>query len=474
MLDPELESQKRRRKRITVTTIAVLAGLTLLFTLSGAPSEGARTLLATGLLWLCAFPTWRYFTLGERTIPYLPAMSALYFFSYGMPAFNRALRVKTYRPDSDTVDFTLLLALLGMALLQLAFYWSRYPKLLPRLRLNLDLANNRTKLAVLAIFTTALRALLIRTVVPQELAQLRNFVLFLPIVLLSALFLLFLRGQLARWQMAVALALAVIGLLLDFSTGAIAQPAFSLANLLFVYVAEKGKLPILALALITLLFLPALATKLEYRQIIAKGNVENTVDRLQIFGNLMGGVFTGERMSLREADEVAESRVDHLSAFTYVISKTPSVVPYWDGATYEDFLWSFVPRILAPNKPQKTLGQEYGHRYAFIARWDFGTSINLEQTVEMYANFGTLGVLIGMFLIGVIYRGLYTVLNHPGAGDGGILVAASTFRVLLNIESDFSLVFGGIVQNAVLLCLTLWLLVRRRGGAAAASEVQPA
>ncbi len=82
----------------------------------------------------------------------------------------------------------------------------------------------------------------------------------------------------------------------------------------------------------------------------------------------------------------------------------------------------------------------------------------------MYANFGTYGVICGMFMIGLIYRFLYGVLNHGKGGDGTVLIAASTFRVLLNIESDFSLIFGGILQNAVLLYVVLYLLAARRRG----------
>jgi hypothetical protein len=284
-------------------------------------------------------------------------------------------------------------------------------------------------------------------------------------VFLSALLLVWMRGELERSRAWIAAGLALVVLLLDLSTGAIAQPAYTIASFLFVYVAERGRLPALGLAAMLVLFVPAMATKLEYREHITKHRVSSTIDQLVVFGELITGVLTGSRMTLDEADQVAESRIDHLSAFSNVVARTPSVVPYWGGATYADLLWSFVPRVLAPSKPQKTLGQQYGHRYSFIARWNRGTSINLEQTVEMYANFGAWGVVVGMLLMGLLYRCFYTLLCHPAAGDGGTLIAAATFRVMLNIESDFSLVFGGLVQNGLLLWVVLSLVARCGGEA---------
>jgi hypothetical protein len=235
---------------------------------------------------------------------------------------------------------------------------------------------------------------------------------------------------------------------------------FTGAMFLFVYVSERGKLPKALIVTSIFLLIPALGVKHQYRQTIAEHTEYGTLEKLGAFGGLMSGVFAGgNKVDLAAADEVAEDRIDHLSTFSYVIATTPAVIPYWNGETYKDFFWSFVPRVLVPSKPKKTLGQDYGHRYLILDKRDHITSINLEQTVEMYANFGLLGVIVGMFVMGLLYRAIYETLGSP-IGDGGTLVAACLFRLLLNIESDFSLVFGGVVQQAVLLHIVLYLLAR--------------
>jgi hypothetical protein len=56
------------------------------------------------------------------------------------------------------------------------------------------------------------------------------------------------------------------------------------------------------------------------------------------------------------------------------------------------------------------------------------------------------------------------------AGDGGLLIAAGTFRVMLNIESDFSVVYGALLQSGALLYGLLYLCCRR---AAASTDALP-
>jgi hypothetical protein len=97
------------------------------------------------------------------------------------------------------------------------------------------------------------------------------------------------------------------------------------------------------------------------------------------------------------------------------------------------------------------LGQDFGHRYGYLDSWDTWTSINLPFLVEFYANFGEIGVLIGMVIVGVLYRLLDNDLNRPGQPLQVTICSLVLLVPLLNIESDFSLVFGGLFMNGVAL-----------------------
>jgi hypothetical protein len=446
---------------------AVIAINVFLLAISEHSVISPRCMLGSVMLWVSAYPLWRYFARSETGIPYIPTFGAIYFMYYGLPAFTRLLRVRGYSINDEIAQTTLFLAVAGEILLLATFYLSYAMKAPFRVRLSLDLSGRAWRLLATATLFVGLRFMIMQSAVPMQLASVSNFVVFLPVVLLGALLLCHLQGSLPASARIVAVGLLVVTLLLDLATGAVAQPALTAATLLFVYVAHQRRVPVLMLVLCVALLVPSLGTKLEYREQVRRDPSMSTGERIGLFLEMIGGTIMGQgKKNLRDAGQVAEERVDHLSAFAYVITKTPDSVPYWDGATYEGFFWSFVPRVLYLDKPQKTLGQQYGHRYGFIGAANWTTSINLEQTVEMYANYGVAGVLLGMCLMGLLYRLLYQILNHEHRGEGGELIAAATFRVLLNIESDFSLVFGGIVQNAMLLYVVLWFLARRRGPAA--------
>lgn len=159
---------------------------------------------------------------------------------------------------------------------------------------------------------------------------------------------------------------------------------------------------------------------------------------------------------------VVATRSATMDLFADVVRQTPASVPFWGGETYLSLIGAFVPRIFWPNKPLKRLGQDFGHRYGYLHSNDRSTSINLPFVVEFYANFGGTGVIIGMFIVGGILAALGRLVNHPGQDwvrslCGGLLLVP----IVTNIESDFSLVFGGLILNGFALFMVYRFLARR-------------
>ena len=139
----------------------------------------------------------------------------------------------------------------------------------------------------------------------------------------------------------------------------------------------------------------------------------------------------------------------------FAIDRVPSLIQYFDCESYADIPLEIVPRFLWRDKPAKMLGYEFGHRYHYLAEWDYSTTINFPFLIEFYANFGVLGVLIGMLLVGIIYATIERFVNVPGQS---LLVSVMGLGLLLplgNVESDFSLVFGGLFLNGLAVYLVL-------------------
>ena len=139
--------------------------------------------------------------------------------------------------------------------------------------------------------------------------------------------------------------------------------------------------------------------------------------------------------------------------YAEVVEFTPSQIPYWDGETYYPLLYKPIPRLIYPDKPVEVTGQTFGHRYGFLNPEDRTTSYNLPQLIEFYINFGIVGVLLGMFLIGVLYRTIQHIFIHRGMGLGTVVASVYVFTKLLLIESALSGVLGGLMWSLVFLAL---------------------
>jgi len=154
--------------------------------------------------------------------------------------------------------------------------------------------------------------------------------------------------------------------------------------------------------------------------------------------------------------ETSEGRSANLDLLADVIRRTPREIPFWGGATYLSLIGSFVPRFLWPNKPTKELGQEFGHRYGYVGSRDSRTAVNLPILVEFFVNFGFLGVVLGMVLVGMVYRCVERAVNNPGQDEILSLAGIVLMIPLTNIESDLSLGFGGLIMNGI----AFWIVLR--------------
>jgi hypothetical protein len=291
----------------------------------------------------------------------------------------------------------------------------------------------------------------------------------------TGLLLAYLRRQLPWWGGLYLLALSVGYALFGLATGVIAEAVFSLAPLFFVYVWERGRLPWGAMVGCVLVLAPLQAAKGDFRKKTWEGGreVQNSmglVQRLRLLGDTLEEAADRGNLSAESVSESDSERTNYLGTLAVVIDATPRRVPYWEGGTYSDFLWHFVPRFVAPDKPARSMGQEFPRRYQLIDAEDETTAYNLAQLVELYINYGWAGVVLGMAIIALIYA----LLDHVFSGcSAGALIGGQIIAALINIEGDFNSVFGGLPLLAIALYVFVRFLPRERGGDARAGEHAP-
>jgi len=226
--------------------------------------------------------------------------------------------------------------------------------------------------------------------------------------------------------------------------------------LILIYAALKHSLPWKVLIAGGIAFLVLRPVQVPYRALTWDGGEAETRSlsaKVVLFLKTMNEFVVGEGMPYEDALQLSIFRLAHVMTFAEIIKTTPAQVPFWGGETLYPLLFKPIPRFLYPDKPQEDSGQTFGHRYGFLLPADESTSYNLPQLIELYGNYGTPGVLIGMFFLGFIYRVVQCIFIHPGMGLGAVVGGAYILSRLLLIESSLSLVIGGLFWIMVFLVL---------------------
>ncbi len=404
----------------------------------------------------------------QGLIPFMPVYGIVYGIYYGASTFlleQFALPQLNMNVPDDLFLRAQLLGLGGLIAVLSGYYLTPMAlyKVWPRVRIPLD-----ARTAIMAAFSLSFLALLINRVapeygIPMRFGQVYAFFSQFLLFNIALLFYYQLVGKLPLFfQVGLWAFLLPTRLLISMSSGAVAELIIDMLVLMGVYWVARKKWPWRAALVFALIAVPLLGVKGEYRGIAWSANAPETVlGRAQLFANIaVEGAFTKDTF-FRDSFQTVVSRIDMLTTFSAVLYLTPNIVPYWEGETYKSTMWALIPRVLYPDKPVKILGQDFGHRYGLLGHRDVSTSYNFPQVVEFYANFGPWGVFAGMFLVGMIFKGLYCTLCHPEAGEGGVLLSILVFVRLLNVDSDFSIVFGGIILNIAAFTLALKLLQAR-------------
>jgi hypothetical protein len=469
---------------ITLRWLVVLAALgPVLFPADRHTVIPADVRLQSGILWILSWlPALVYLMSSPDRRPPLPLLPVigiahgLYYalqVTLGVENANQVALV-TLDPLDPRTDYRLpvQLALVGWICLLIGYYTTKAltpPKPLPM----------PSGLRVLALRSWAVRLLLgglvmeiIRQAlpIPVALRGALHLATMLSQVGMVLLIVLNIRGHLEPRHRTVLYAGIVGTMLLAIGTGSIANGVFAaLAAVLATWLGGQRVKAwwVLAAIPVAAVFVSLRGVAMDYRRVAWFTEQElPVVQRSQVLLGMLAARVESDGVigTVEHGWEVVSTRSANLDLFADVVRRTPRHVPYWNGQTYLSLVGIAIPRFLWPGKPQKRLGQEFGHRYGYLGDYDRSTSVNLPYFIEFYCNFGAWGVLFGMLLVGFIYAWLEQRLNTP---KQGILVSVCAIVLLLpliNIESDFSLIFGGLLLNGV----ALWFVLKFVGRSAQA------
>lgn len=247
-----------------------------------------------------------------------------------------------------------------------------------------------------------------------------------------------------------------------FSHGSI---AFLMLFLLFFLIINwhfYKKMPTKLIFFVLAAYIVINPVKSEYRTYVwTSGHEYGVMEKGVLFISLIKNYYLGRgrtENSIKSNVETNINRMNHISVFAYVIDKTPKSVPFWEGETYKFLLVSYIPRVLWPNKPTAPQGNEFGHRYGLVEPWNFETTFNLPWLPEFYANYGTIGVFLGMGLVGLFFRALVIFFSWPINYPLQYLIGLTITFELFFAESNLALMMGGVLSTTIVLIGTTLLV----------------
>ena len=146
-------------------------------------------------------------------------------------------------------------------------------------------------------------------------------------------------------------------------------------------------------------------------------------------------------------------RVAILTSIAAIVSDTGRWVDYRYGETLILApIGMFIPRFLWPQKPNISIGREFGAVFRLTSSMDMATEVAPSMVGDFYWNYSVPGVVVGMLLLGIGYRWYF---QKFGVGRGyapigkGIYIALMPAALL--IEGNVAIVVGGLIKSGLIL-----------------------
>lgn len=177
-------------------------------------------------------------------------------------------------------------------------------------------------------------------------------------------------------------------------------------------------------------------------------------------GRLMGvasEVVTNIQYSaVNTAPRAVVNRMAGLDPLIILIMRLDS---YQMGKTLVPIFTIPIPRILWDNKPILSTGYTFATQFL---GWDpkYKSEAAITQMGEFYWNFGIVGIIVGMFLLGILYRSfyLYLIVKHRDSLSA-LFLYTFCLLCLLNIEGNIAVVIGKLINTLITTILILFWII---------------
>lgn len=292
-----------------------------------------------------------------------------------------------------------------------------------------------------------------------------------PVTVFAYMFQRWLRGQTSTLDKYVMGLFFAASMLVALGSGWLGSSMYLGVACMGVYLIERRKLPLLPIALAVLYVVFFQAGKAEFRQqywAVGTQNATGSVTQ-RIVGRFDSSLAQWEAtltgQGVQVGPELLHDSIMRLSLLTQtanVVELTPQVVPYQNGASYSYVAVGLIPRFLWPDKPSANdANRFYQVAYRLSPPSELNAvSMSAGTLTEAYFNFGWPGVVIVMFLLGILFDFLQETFLTRTAGLLFNAIGISILLRLIVIESQMSVYVGGLVESVLLVIIVLWPVSR--------------
>ena len=205
--------------------------------------------------------------------------------------------------------------------------------------------------------------------------------------------------------------------------------------------------------------------KHSWREALLSGEVAGSpIEKMAAYGE--HAVQSVRTFEVERGAETLGSRMSSgLAYFSHVVRVVPESVSHEDGA----LIWRalrhvLMPRVLFPEKENLGGDSWLVRKYAGlnVAGNESGTSIGLGYMGEFYIDFGFPGMLLPCFMYGLFIGWLYRCLQRasPSRAFFAAVSAGLFLQHFLSFEGNFTKLFGGLLQNFLVVVVILLVLGR--------------
>ena len=391
----------------------------------------------------------------QHLIPFIQLHGAYYAIAYGATNLIQYGYVKL--ADSAALTTALFYALLGILATYLGYgYIGTLSRGVRPLRVDLTLSD-RSLFIIGAVFVgcdVATRVVPAIAALPSA-SQAVFSLGFLGSCFLAAVVV---KQGVRAWVRVPAIAVLGAYVLVRLAEGTLAPPMLIGATCVVMYWYHRRRIPWLVIGTVIVGYALINPTKNEIRATTWGGNYTLS-EQVDVFLDVAWEQLSdfGHRSQFEEQKYFATSltRLGGAQLFARTLEQIPAHAPFWEGRSLLPLLTKPIPRIFWADKPEENIGNTFGRIViGVLDPGDYVTAVNIPWIVDLYANFGLAGIVVGMTIIGIFLRYLVEKFSGTPGNPLRFYFGVALVLPLFWAESNISGMLGGLFWSFVLYYVT--------------------